>query len=130
MKKLNMVAAVLAAVGVIAAVYSSMYSDANALLNLPLCIAYGIVGIALCLVPIFVKHDLVGLACELGSIAALMAVLNMIISERILMIAGIFSYNSQDQIGWTVFYIVIAAAVGIVLSIAATVTGGFLSNKK
>lgn len=128
MKKLNLVAAVLGVVGVAATVYSSMYSEANALLSLTACILWGILGVALCVVPNFVKNDLVSLACSLGSIASLMVVVNNTVSERILMIAGIFSYNSQDQVGWTVFYIMIVGVVGLVLSCVSTMVASFLDK--
>jgi len=76
-----------------------------------------------------VKNDLVGLVGVLGAIGCNMAVVYGIVSERILMIAGIFSYNSGDTAGWSVFYVVVASAVILLLSNIVMIVGSFQSEK-
>ena len=127
--KLNAVAAVLALVGAGVGFYTHMMSDANALSNPMMVILAGVAAAVLAGATIVVKNDLVGLVGVLGAIACNMFVVFQIVSERILMIAGIFSYNSQDTVGWSVFYVLVASAVILVLSNVAMIVGSFLSKE-
>ena len=126
--KINLVAAVLALAGVILAYVTHAYSDANALLTIGQVVAAGVAAVVLCVLPVVLKNDLISLIAGLGAIACNMFVVNGIVLDRILMIAGIFSYNSQDQVGWTTFYIIIASAVCCVLSCVATMISGFMKK--
>ena len=126
--KINLVAAVLALAAVILAFVSHSMSDANALMSLPTVIAAGVGAIVLCVLPLFVKNDILALAAPLAAIACNMVVVNFVVSERILMIAGIFSYNSGDTVGWSVFYVVVAASVCAVLSCVATMVSSFMKK--
>ncbi len=132
MKKIsiiNIIAAVLALAGVIVAFASHAYSEANQVSNVTLLILAGAVAVVLSVLPSIVKNNIVSLLSPIGAIALMMYVFNMIISERILMIAGIFSYNSQDKVGWNVFYIVVAAAVCLVLACVANIISAFRKDK-
>lgn len=126
--KINLVAAVLALAGVILAYVTHAYSDANALLTIGEVVAAGVGAIVLCVLPVVLKNDLVSLLAGLGAIACNMFVVNGIVLDRILMIAGIFSYNQGDQVGWTTFYIIIASSVCAVLSCVATMVAGFMKE--
>lgn len=123
--KINLVAAVLALAALVLAIVSSVMTEANALLDLGTVIAAGIAAIALPVVAVVLKNDIVGLVAALGAIACNMVVLNICVSERILMIAGIFSYDSGNIDGWNVFYVVVASAVCAVLSCVATMVSSF-----
>lgn len=127
--KINAVAAVLALVAVILAFVSSSMTEANALINLGTVIAAGVAAVVLLVATVVVKNDIVGLVGVLGAIACNMVVLNFTVSERILMIAGIFSYDSANVDGWNVFYVVVASAVCVVLSCVATMVGSFMKEK-
>lgn len=126
--KINLVAAVLALAAVILAYVTHAYSEANALLTIGQVVAAGVGAVVLCILPVVLKNDIVNLVAALGAIACNMFVVNGIVLDRILMIAGIFSYNSQDQVGWTVFYIIIAASVCAVLSCVATMVSSFMKK--
>lgn len=126
--KINLVAAVLALAALILAVISSNVVEAEALLNLPTVIAAGVASVVLFALPVVLKNELVGLVGTLGGIATAMTVLNFCVSERILTIAGIFSYNSGNVDGWTVFYFVVASAVCTVLSCVAAMVASFQKN--
>lgn len=123
--KINLVAAVLALAALILAVISSNVVEAEALINLPTVIAAGVAAVVLFAVTVVLKNEVVGLVATLGAIACNMTVLNFCVSERILTIAGIFSYNSGNQDGWTVFYFVVASAVCTVLSCVAAMVANF-----
>lgn len=123
--KINLVAAVLALAALILAVVSSNVVESEALINLPTVIAAGVAAVVLFVVTVVLKNNVVGLVASLGAIACNMTVLNFCVSERILTIAGIFSYNSGNQDGWTVFYFVVASAVCTVLSCVAAMVANF-----
>ena len=123
--KINLVAAVLALANVALAVVGSVMTEANALINLTTVIAAGVGAVVLLAATLVLKNELVGLVGALGAIACNMVVLNYTVSERILMIAGIFSYDSGNVDGWNVFYVVVAGAVCCVLSCVATMVAGF-----
>ncbi len=124
--KINLVAAVLALVGLILAYVGHSVSADNALLNIGMVIAAGIGAVVLCAAPSFVKNDIVALVAPLGAVACNMFLVNGIVYDRVLMIAGIFSYNSGNTEGWTVFYWVVASAVVAVLSCVATMVASFM----
>ena len=52
------------------------------------------------------------------------------ILERILMIAGLFSYNSQNMTGWSVFYAIVVCAVALVIANVALIIGAFTKSVK
>lgn len=126
--KINVVAAVLALVAVILAYVSHAMSEANALLGIGNVIAAGVAAVVLCILPIVLKNDIISLVAGLGAIACNMFVVNGIVLDRILMIAGIFSYSSENTEGWNVFYVVVAASVVAVLSCVATMISNFMKK--
>lgn len=126
--KINLVAGVLALAALVLAIVSSNMTAANALLGLSDVVAGGLAAVALCIVAAVTKSEVLGLLCALGSIAANMFMLNITVSERVLMIAGIFSYDSGNIDGWNVFYVVIASCVCVVLSCVATMVSGFMKK--
>ncbi len=126
----NVVAAVLALAGVIVAYVSHAYTSANAVSNATMMIIAGVVAVALSVLPAFLKNDIVALVAPMGAIACMMYVFNMIISERILMIAGIFSYDAGNTDGWTVFYITVAAAVCLLVSVVINIVTAFGKNEQ
>lgn len=126
--KINLVAAVLALAALVLAVVSSNIVEAEALINFGTVVAAGIASVVLFALPVVLKNELVGLVGTLGGIACTMTVLNFTVSERILTIAGIFSYNSNNTDGWTVFYFVVASAVCTVLACVASMVASFQKN--
>ena len=128
--KINLVAAVLALAAVVLAYVSHSMTEANALLNLTTVLAAGIGAFVLLGATVVLKNDIVALVGVLAAIGCNMTVLNYVVSERILMIAGIFSYDSANVDGWNVFYVVVASCVCVVLSCVAAIAGSFLNEKK
>lgn len=125
---LNVAAAVFGIAAVILAVVSNGFPDKE-LPSLVSCIIFGVIGIALCVAGIVMANkDLIRTVCGLGAIASFMAILGNMVGDRVIMIAGLYSFSSGDTVGWTVFYITIAAAVCIVLSCVSLITSAF-TNK-
>jgi hypothetical protein len=125
---LNIAAAVLGVAAIVLAAVSSNFPD-KALPSLVSCIVFGVIGAVLCAAAVVLANkDLIATVCGLGAIASFMAVLNNMIADRVIMIAGLYSFNTRDTVGWTVFYITIAAAVCIVLACASIIAGNFLKK--
>lgn len=126
--KINLVAAVLALVGAILAFVGNGIAPGNELLNIGTVVAGGVAAAVLCILPVVLKNDIVSLLAGLGAIACNMFVINGIVLDRILMIAGLFSYDSMNEAGWTLFYVIIANAVVCILSCVATMVSNFMKK--
>lgn len=125
---LNVAAAVFGIAAVVLAVISNGFPD-KALPSLVSCIVFGVIGVVLCVAGVVMANkDLIRTVCGLGAIASFMAILGNMVGDRVIMIAGLYSFSSGDTVGWTVFYITIAAAVCIVLSCVSLIASAF-TNK-
>lgn len=132
---LNCAAAVFGLVGVIALIVGSNINSAYAYKDLGLLVCAGICGIVLLLASIwsqtkFGNHDYISTAGSIGSVALFMYVIGAQISDRILMIAGLFSYNSQNAVGWSVFYAMVVSAVGFIGGAVIAIVASFLRGVK
>ena len=65
-----------------------------------------------------------------AAIALIVATIGNIINSRILLISGLFSFNSQNMVGWHVFYITVACLVCYVVAIVAMIIGSFCKATK
>ena len=132
----NAVAIVLAVAGTIAMVMSSTYSEANALAALTRLIIQSVLAVVLVAGGIWAANDgkddngILGLAATMAAIALIVATIGNIINSRILLISGLFSFNSQNMVGWHVFYVTVACLVCYVISILAMVIGSFFKATK
>ena len=52
------------------------------------------------------------------------------ISDRVLMIAGLFSYNSQNMVGWRVFYATVTGIAAFVVGCILLIIASFMKNAK
>ena len=132
---LNLSALILGIVGVVLAIYSSMMTVENALTNLPLVIAAGVESLVLVAGAVLLPSRLgenspVLMVCSLGGIALYSYVYGQCILQRIMMIAGLFSFNSGNAQGWRVFYIVVATVVCLLVASILLVVGGFFRSVK
>lgn len=105
----NAVAIVFAIVGIVTMVMSSTYSEANVLAALTRLVIQGVLAVVLVAGGIWAankgKDDngIIGLAATMAAIALIVATIGNIINSRILLISGLFSFNSQNMVGWHVF---------------------------
>jgi hypothetical protein len=131
----TLIAAIAGVVGVVAMMISSNIDKAYAYKTVNSLLVMGICGILLCLVAIwsptrFGNHDILSTAGTLGAIWMFMSVVGTMISDRVLMIAGLFSYNSQNMVGWRVFYATVTGVAAFVLGCILLIVGAFLKNAK
>lgn len=132
----NVVAIVLAIAGIVTMVMSSTYSEANALAALTRLIAQSVLAVVLIAGGVWVantgKDDngILGMFASMAAIALIVATIGNIINSRILLISGLFSFNSQNMVGWHVFYITVACLVCYVVAIAAMIIGSFCKATK
>lgn len=131
----NIVAAVLGIVGIIASVICSNMTRTYALGNLSTVVTFGITGVLLSLVAVvlpnmFGNRDICGTAAVLGAIALFTTAFGKVLAERILLIAGLFSYDSVNTVGWQVFYVTVVAFAGFLVGALALIIGAFLRSVK
>ena len=127
----NAAAIVLAVAGTIAMVMSSTYSEANALAALTRLIVQSVLAVVLVAGGIWAANNgkddngILGLAATMAAIALIVATIGNIINSRILLFSGLFSFNSQNMVGWHVFYITVACLVCYVVAIVSMIIGSF-----
>ena len=131
----NVVAIVLAIAGIVTMVMSSTYSEANALAALTRLIVQSVLAIVLVIGGIWADNNgkgdgIISLAATMAAIALIVATIGNIINSRILLISGLFSFNSQNMVGWHVFYITVACLVCYVVAIVAMIIGSFCKATK
>ena len=132
---LNVLAVILGIVGVILTVVSSTMTTDNALSNLPVLAIAGIVGIILVCIAIYApnrwgNHDPVSFVSVVAAIALYSYLFGAAVSQRIMLIAGLFSYNAGNTTGWSIFYVSVAAWVCLIVGILFLIVGSFLKSVK
>lgn len=132
---LNAIALVLGIAGLVLTIVSSTITAAYSYNALGLMIVLGVAGIVLCVGAIYApnklgNHNLVSAICTLGAIGAYWAVIGNIILDRVLLVSGLFSYNAHNKIGWTVFYVSVAAIACLLVAILMLIVGSFLKSVK
>ena len=132
---LTVLAAVAGIVGVIFMLKSSNINTAYAFTSVNKLTLMGVCGVVLCLIAVWTptvlgNHDIVSTFGTVGSIALFMAVVGTMISDRVLMIAGLFSYNSQNMVGWSVFRATVTGAVAFVVGCLLLILASFMKNAK
>ena len=125
------IAAVLALAAVVVGYISNVVNPDNAVKEELMMILCGVLAVALSAIPVVMgKNPIVALVAPAGAIALNMCVLSYLVCERVLTIAGLFSYASNNPAGWNMFYCVIGAAVCIVLSCLANMVVAFGKNEQ
>lgn len=132
---LNALAAVLGLAGTILTIVSGMVSVDNPLTNTALIAAAGCAGVVLCLLAIFApsrwgNFDMLGSVSILGAIALYCYTFGAAVGQRVMLIAGLFSFNAANEAGWSVFYVSVAAWVCLLLGCVLLVASGFVKSVK
>lgn len=131
----TVIAAIAGIVGVIFMLKSSNIDTAYAYKTVNTLTLMGVCGVVLCLLAVwsptrFGNHDIISTFGSVGAIGLFMAVVGTMISDRVLMIAGLFSYNSQNMVGWRVFYATVTGAVAFVVGCLLLILASFMKNAK
>ena len=136
---LDVVAVVLAVVGIIAAVVSTTMGEGYEFSGLAMCICLAVVAIALVAVAAYtdLKSAEKGEGTGIVSMIALgVAIFLMVfcgvqvVASRALAISGLFSWNSMDTTGWQMFYAAATSAGGFVLGAVLLTVACFLPTAK
>lgn len=132
---LNVLAALLGVVGVILTIYSSTMTADNGLSGLTMLVIAGIVGILLVGVAIYAptrwgNHNPVAAISVLAAIVLYAYVFGAAAIQRVMLIAGLFSFNAANVAGWNVFYVSLGAWGCLLVGILLLVIGSFLKSVK
>lgn len=141
LKKLNIggylsaLAALLGLAGTILTIVSGMVSADNPLTNTALIAVAGFAGVVLCALAIFApgrwgNFDMLGSVSILGAIALYCYTLGAAVAQRVMLIAGLFSFNAANEAGWSVFYVSVAAWVCLLLGCVLLIISGFVKSVK
>ncbi len=131
----NIIAAIGGIVGIVAAVICSNMTVTYSLGNLGTIAVLAVLAVLLCLASIYLptrfgNHDILGTVSVLGAIALFAAAFGNVLSERILLIAGLFSYDSVNTVGWQVFYVTVVAIAGFLIADLFLIIGAFTRTVK
>lgn len=131
----NVIAIIAGIVGLVAMNVSSNIDTAYAYHGLTNLMVFGICGIVLVLIAIitpnlFGNHDFISTASVIGAVALLASLIGKMINQRVLLVAGLFSYNSQNMVGWSVFYATVVAIAALLVAILAIIIGAFTTSVK
>ncbi len=129
------VALVLAVAGAAAAVFSSTISADYALANLPLVLLGIVCAIALAAVPKAVQLKgkaqlFVPFIAQGVSVFLLARIALDVLAARILLISGLFSWNSGNAVGWSVFRATVVAAALLLAAAVLLVVRAFAPDAK
>lgn len=132
---LNGIAFVLGIAGVALTVYSSVVTADNALQHLSMLVAGGVAGLVLVLLAMILpnmkgNYEIASAASVLGAIALYSYVFGQCILQRVLLVSGLFSFNSGNTAGWQVFYITIGAVACLFVGALFLVIGSFCKSVK
>ena len=131
---LNAVAVVLGVAGVVLTVASGLVSADSPLQNMSLLAVAGVAGVVLAALGVWSggkgNHTPVTAVCVLGAIALYSYVYGQCILQRVVLIAGLFSFNSGNTAGWQVFYVTIAAVACLIVGALLMVVGSFYKSVK
>ena len=125
----------LSAAGIITPMICSMMNSAYALSALPAIFVLELLGAVLTVVGIALggRQDAkksYGIFPVLAAIVAFMFAIGKLINERILLISGLFTYNSQNAAGWQVFYVTAAAVICLLLAVVLLIVNSFAAPKE
>ena len=132
---MNVVAAVAGIAGLVTLIIGNNLSEANKMNEFGMMAGLGVVAIILvcvaAVVPSFMKkNDIVRAICTYAAIALYTIVLARHINARILLISGLFSWNSMNTVGWQIFYLMIASCVCLLVGVILMIVGAFAKAVK
>ncbi|MGL5436410.1 MAG: hypothetical protein ACRDBO_13585 [Lachnospiraceae bacterium] len=131
----NALSVVSGLVAMAAMVISSSISQSYALISFPLFVIGAAAGIFLIVIAVYAanrwgNYDYVSTLSVLAAVALFSAVIGGMIMNRVLLISGLFSWNSGNTLGWNVFYASVVSIACFVFSILLLIVGSFLKSIK
>lgn len=127
---MNVAAAVTGIAGLVTLIIGNNLSEANKMNEFGMMAALGVIGILLVcaatVIPNVMKtNDIVRAVCTYGAIVLYTVVIARHINARILLISGLFSWNSMNTVGWQIFYLMIASCVCLLVGVIFMIVGAF-----
>ncbi len=128
----GILAAILGLVGLAVTVYCSRMNSAYSLSNLNQTLLYSGIAAALACLSAFGKknYSVLSTICQIGAIVLFVFAIGNILMERVLLASGLFSYNSQNQAGWQVFYVSVAAIAFYLAADLFLIISSFMKSVK
>ncbi len=128
-------AGVLGIVGLVAAVICSNMTVTYRLGNMGQVALLAVCGVILSCAAIllpnkFGNHDVASTLAVMGAVAVYAFAFGAVLSERILLIAGLFSYDSVNTVGWQVFYVTVVSMAAFLIGDLVLIIGAFLKSVK
>ena len=132
---LNVIACIVAIVGLVTLTICSTMEEAYALNSFTLLFAGGVTGIALILFAIFASnrwgnYDYASTISLAAAVAIFTVIIGNVINNRILLISGLFSFNAGNKLGWSVFYVTVISLVCFLIAILLMIVGAFMRTTK
>lgn len=131
----NSIALVAGILALILSLVGNVISPDNALGNVTQIMLAGLVALLAVVIAIYLPNKL-GNYDPVSTIAILVAIVlytyifGQIISQRVMLVAGLFTFNSGNVEGWKLFYFIIAAAICWLLGIISLIISSFAKAVK
>lgn len=132
---LTIFAAILGVMGVVLTIISSSISADNRLAHLPIIAAAGLAGVVLCILTVwapthFGNYDIVGTVSIWGAIALYCYTFASALGQRVMLIAALFTFNSGNVLGWSIFYASVGAWGCLLVGCVVLILSSFLRTVK
>ncbi|MCC8128903.1 MAG: hypothetical protein LIO51_03065 [Clostridiales bacterium] len=132
----QILAAILGIAGLVLMIINNNISSSYSLSSFGLLAAGAVLGIVLTLVAVVTPTtslgdlDVVSTLSIMVTVGVYAFIIGQMANERILMISGLFSWNSTNATGWSVFYMMIASIVCFAVSAVLLIVTSFMKTVK
>ncbi|MCD8384691.1 MAG: hypothetical protein LUC39_07020 [Clostridiales bacterium] len=132
---LQVVAAILGIAGLVLMIINNNISSSYSLSSFGLLAAGAVLGVVLSVVAVITPTklgdlDVVSTLSIMVTVGVYGLIIGQMANERILMISGLFSWNSQNSTAWSVFYMMIASIVCFAVSAVLLIVTSFMKTVK
>lgn len=131
----NIIAGILAIAGLVALFRCSTMTTAYALTALTTLGIGVVIGVLLIGIIIYAPNrwgnqDYLSTGSIVAAIALFTLIIGNVINDRVLLASGLFSFNSGNMVGWSVFYVTVVALVCLLACVFCLIIGAFLKSVK
>ncbi|MCD7754020.1 MAG: hypothetical protein LUH41_05720 [Clostridiales bacterium] len=131
----QIVAAILGLAGLILLIINNNISSSYSLSTFSLLLTGAVVGVVLSVVAVITPTklgdlDVVSTLSIMVTVGVYGLIIGQMANERILMISGLFSWNSGNTVAWSVFYVMIASIVCFAVAAVLLIVTSFMKTVK
>ena len=132
----QIVAAILGLAGLILPIINNNISSSYSLSTFGLLTAGAVLGVVLSVVAVITPTtslgdlDVVSTLSIMVTVGVYGLIIGQMANERILMISGLFSWNSGNTVAWSVFYVMIASIVCFAVAAVLLIITSFMKTVK